>query len=134
MYVTAHISKFEFKTKVLKTPNETRLGMMGKRFNGAFDALLFVMNRAESAFWMKNCIVPLDVVFINKGIITKIHHNCPPCTATTRATTTTATTAEECVTYPGVGNLVMELPGGECKRLRIRAGTRVSFTGLPSFS
>ena len=123
MYVTAHISNLEFKTKVLKTPNETRLGMMGKRFNGAFDALLFVMNRTESAFWMKNCIVPLDVVFINNGIITKIHHNCPPCTATT--------TAEECVTYPGIGNLVMELPGGECKRLRIRAGTRVSFTALP---
>lgn len=123
MHVIAHISNLEFKTKVLKTPNETRLGMMGKRFNGAFDALLFVMNRTESAFWMKNCIIPLDVVFINKGIITKIHHNCPPCTATT--------TAEECVTYPGVGNLVMELPGGECKRLRIRAGTRVSFTAIP---
>jgi uncharacterized membrane protein (UPF0127 family) len=119
MYVIAHISNFEFKTKVLKTPNETRLGMMGKRFNGAFDALLFVMNRSKSAFWMKNCIIPLDVVFIDKGVITKIHHNCPPCTA------------EECVSYPGVGNLVMELPGGECKRLRIRAGTRVSFTALP---
>ena len=124
MYVTAHISKFEFKTKVLKTPNEIRLGMMGKRFNGAFDALLFVMHRTESAFWMKNCIVPLDVVFIDKGVITKIHHNCPPCT----------TAAAECVSYPGVGNLVMELPGGECKRLRIRAGTRVSFTALPTFS
>lgn len=123
MYVITHISNLEFKTKVLKTPNETRLGMMGKRFNGAFDALLFVMTRSESNFWMKNCIVPLDVVFIDKGIITKIHHNCPPCTATT--------TAEKCVTYPGVGNLVMELPGGECKRLRIRAGTRVSFTALP---
>ena len=123
MYVITHISNLEFKTKVLKTPNETRLGMMGKRFNGAFDALLFVMTRSESNFWMKNCIVPLDVVFIDKGIITKIHHKCPPCTATT--------TAEKCVTYPGVGNLVMELPGGECKRLRIRAGTRVSFTALP---
>lgn len=117
MYVTARISNINFKTKVLKTPNEIRLGMMGKRFNSAFDALLFVMNRTESAFWMKNCVVPLDVVFINNGIITKIHHNCPPCRA-----------AAECVTYPGVGNLVMELPGGECKRLRIRTGTRVSFT------
>lgn len=117
MYVTSHISNFEFKTKVLKTPNEIRLGMMGKRFNGAFNALLFLMNRAESTFWMKNCIVPLDVVFIDKGIITKIHHNCPPCT-----------TASKCITYPGIGNLVMELPGGECKRLRIGAGTRVVFT------
>jgi len=123
MYVTSHILNFEFKTKVLKTPNEIRLGMMGKRFNGAFDALLFLMNRAESTFWMKNCIVPLDVVFIDKGIITKIHHNCPPCT-----TATTTSIAEKCVSYPGVGNLVMELPGGECKRLRIRAGTRVRFT------
>ena len=118
MYVTASISTSAFKTKVLTTPNETRLGMMGKRFNGAFDALLFVMTSAKSNFWMKNCIVPLDVVFINNGIITKIHHNCPPCT----------TAAAKCVSYPGVGNLVMELPGGECKRLRIRVGTRVSFS------
>ena len=116
MYITASISEINFKTKVLETPNEIRLGMMGKRFNGAFDALLFVMNRTESAFWMKNCIVPLDVVFVNNGVITKIHHNCPPCTAS------------ECITYPGIGKLVMELPGGECKRLRIRAGMRVRFT------
>ena len=116
MYITASISEINFKTKVLETPNEIRLGMMGKRFNGAFDALLFVMNRTESAFWMKNCIVPLDVVFINNGVITKIHHSCPPCTTS------------ECITYPGIGKLVMELPGGECKRLRIRAGMRVRFT------
>lgn len=90
MYITARIKNADFKTKVLKTPNDIRLGMMGKQFNGEFDALLFVMMLAESRFWMKNCIVPLDVVFIDEGVITTIHHNCPPCMTS------------ECMTYSGV--------------------------------
>ena len=43
MYITARIKNADFKTKVLKTPNDIRLGMMGKQFNGEFDALLFVL-------------------------------------------------------------------------------------------
>ena len=119
MYVTSRISNIDLKTKVLKTPNDIRLGMMGKQFNGEFDALLFVMMMSESRFWMKNCIVPLDVVFIDEGVITKIHHNCPPCTTS------------ECMTYSGVGNLVMEMPGGMCDRLHIKSGANVSFFSRP---
>lgn len=105
-----------FKTKVLKTPEEITLGMMGKTFTGEFDALLFVMNKPESEFWMKNCIVPLDVIFIDNGKITKIYHNCPPCKT------------EECKTYPGKGDLVIEMPGGTCKALNIKTGAKVYFT------
>ena len=105
-----------FKTKVLKTPEEITLGMMGKTFTGEFDALLFVMNKPESEFWMKNCIVPLDVIFIHNGKITKIYHNCPPCKT------------EECKTYPGKGDLVIEMPGGTCKTLNIKTGAKVYFT------
>ena len=119
MHITARISNADFKTKVLTTQKEIILGMMGKRFNGEFDALLFVMNRSESHFWMKNCIIPLDVVFIDKGVITKIHHNCPPCTTS------------ECAMYSGVGNLVMEMPGGMCDRLHIKSGANVSFFSRP---
>jgi hypothetical protein len=44
MYIQTHINRNTFKTKVLKTPREITLGMMGKKFNGEFNALLFVMN------------------------------------------------------------------------------------------
>jgi len=92
------------------------MGMMGKKFNGKFDVLLFVMNAHESSFWMKNCIVPLDVIFIKNGKISKIHHNCPPCIT------------DECKTYSGKGELVIEMLGGSCFALNIKRGAKVYFS------
>jgi uncharacterized membrane protein (UPF0127 family) len=117
MYVNAHIHQYVFKTKVLFKPQDILSGMMGKQFTKSFDALLFVMDDSSSSFWMKNCIVPLDVLFIKNNKITKIHHNCPPCKSTN----------EPCKRYNGTGNLVMEMPGGTCKRLDIKKGDAVSF-------
>ena len=48
--------------------------------------------------------------------VTKIHHNCPPCIV------------ENCKTYEGKGNLVIEMPGGTCKQLNIRKGNNVTFS------
>jgi len=115
MYIYTYINEHIFKTKVLREPEEIRLGMMGKKFT-RFDAALFVMNMPESSFWMKNCIIPLDVVFINKkGIITKIYHSCPPCNK------------EPCENYVGKGEFVMELEGGTCKKLNIKPKMQVVF-------
>jgi len=116
MYITTHINQLKMKTKVLQTPNDILKGMMGKKFTGEFNALLFVLHRKNSPFWMKNCIIPLDIIFINDGKITKIHHNCPPCAT------------NECKRYPGDGNLVIEMRGGTCRELNIRRGAKVEFS------
>jgi len=113
MYIQTYINKYNFKTKVLTKPREIMLGMMGKKFDNKFDALLFVMNTEFSSFWMKNCIVPLDIIFVKDGIIINIHHNCPPCNT------------EHCKTYFGVGNLILEMPGGTCNKLNIKKGDHV---------
>jgi len=114
MYIYTYINKNIFKTKVLREPEEIRQGMMGKRFT-RFDAALFVMNRSQSSFWIKNCIIPLDVVFVHNGIITKIYHSCPPCNK------------EPCENYVGKGEFVLELEGGTCKRLNIKPKDKVVF-------
>jgi uncharacterized membrane protein (UPF0127 family) len=115
-YIHAHINSHIFKTKVLRTPKELEMGMMGKKFDDNFDALLFVMDADKSSFWMKNCIVPLDVIFIKNGKISKIYHNCPPCRA------------DPCKTYKGSGELVIEMPGGTCSALNIKRGAKVDFS------
>lgn len=115
MYIQTHINRHTFKTKVLTSPKDIMLGMMGKKFNGKFDALLFVMNVPASAFYMKNCIVPLDIIFIHNGKITKIYHNCPPCST------------DKCIHYYGKGELVIEMPGGTCKALNIMRGASLRF-------
>uniref|UniRef100_A0A6C0IH56 DUF192 domain-containing protein n=1 Tax=viral metagenome TaxID=1070528 RepID=A0A6C0IH56_9ZZZZ len=118
MYIQTHINENVFRTKVLTNNKDIQLGMMGKKFTSQFDALLFVMNSSSCSFWMKNCIVPLDVIFIENGKITKIHHNCQPCPKE----------EEHCETYEGNGNLVIEMPGGTCKKLHIRKGNVVIFS------
>ena len=112
------IGEHVLRAKTVRTPGAIARGMMGKTFEdiGA-DAMVFVMKSSgEHNFYMKNCIVPLDVMFVDKGIITKIHRNCPPCVD------------DECKTYPGRGNRVIEMLGGSCARLGIHEGDAVVFT------
>jgi uncharacterized membrane protein (UPF0127 family) len=112
MYINIYIKNYIFKTKVLSSSKDIELGMMGKKFTNKFNAALFIMNKEFSTFWMKNCIIPLDIIFIQDNIITKIHSNCPPCISS----------SQKCKEYKGYGNLVIEMPGGTCKRLNIKKG------------
>ena len=117
------IGAHRFRAKTVRTPRAIARGMMGKTFEdiGA-DAMVFVMGGAgsskEHSFYMKNCIVPLDVLFTDRSTITKIHRNCPPC----------AEDEKECKTYPGRGNTIIEMLGGTCARMGIREGDAVVFT------
>ena len=99
-----------FSVKPVLTSKDIQNGMMGKKFDGTFDGMLFLMKNGPHSFWMKNCIVHLDIIFIDGNQITKIHHNCKPCHA------------EDCETYKGNGDIVLELPGGDCKKYDIKEG------------
>lgn len=83
---------------------------MGKHFDKEFNGMLFFLGTGEHNFWMKNCLIPLDIIFIQNSTITKIHHNCEPCKM------------EDCPTYSGSGNLVLEVPGGFCEKNNINEG------------
>ena len=116
-FVNITINKQVFKAKVVKNKREIIKGMMNATFNKSFDAMLFIKPNAsdhlEQHFWMKNCIIPLDVIFIHMGKVTGIHHNCPPCYQ------------KDCPIYTGFGDLVLEVAGGTCKSLHIRKGNNV---------
>jgi len=77
--------------------------------------MLFLMKGDEQCFWMKDCIVPLDIIMISDNTITEIHHQCPPCES------------EDCESYCGEGDVVLELPSGTCKKLGIQIGDEVDF-------
>ena len=74
------INNNKFKVKTVITPKDTESGMMGKKFDSSYNGMLFLMDDGEHCFWMKNCIIPLDIIFIDSNTITKIHYNCSPCT------------------------------------------------------
>ena len=109
------INNNKFKVKVLVSEKETQKGMMGKKFDKDFNGMLFMMGGDEHCFWMNNCIINLDIIFIKDDIITKIHHNCPPCKD------------DECRNYCGEGDIVLEVKGGTCKQKGISEGDELVY-------
>jgi hypothetical protein len=107
------INNHILKTKVVTDKKDIENGMMGKTFNKGFNSMLFVMDKPYNGFWMKNCIIPLDVIFIKNGRITSIKHNCNPCIK------------EPCKMYKGIGELVIEVEGGTCKKNNFKKGDEV---------
>ena len=105
-----------YNVKCLISQKDIHEGMMGKKFDGLFDGLIFFMNEGNHNFWMKNCLVPLDIVFIKNGKVSKIHHDCKPCDGKVD---------EKCQRFSGQGDLVLEIPGGDCKKYDITEGDQI---------
>lgn len=104
-----------FKVKPLLTPKDIQRGMMFRKFDNDFDGMLFFMDEGPQSFWMKNCLVSLDMVFIHDNIITSIQHYCKPCKT------------DDCPGYDGYGDMVLELPGGTCEKYDIKEYDEVKF-------
>lgn len=104
-----------YKIKPVITPKDIQNGMMNKTFGDGFDGMLFIMNNDNHSFWMKNCIISLDIIFIEDNKITKIHSNCKPCID------------DNCKSYKGYGNLILEIPGGDCEKYGITIGDTIKF-------
>lgn len=109
------VGKKSFNVKTLVTPKEQKIGMMKKTFNHSFDGLLFLMSGDQQCFWMKDCIIPLDIIIIKNNVVVNIHHNCPPCQS------------DDCPSYCGNGNIVLEIMGGSCEKFGIEAGDTVEY-------
>lgn len=86
--------------EVMRTPSSIQTGMMGRdHLDGGM--LFLFSDVSERSFWMKDCLIPLDILFIVGNKVTKVHNNCEPCGD------------ENCKSYFGVADKVLELPSGE---------------------
>jgi uncharacterized membrane protein (UPF0127 family) len=71
------------------------------------------MEPGEHSFWMKNCEQFLDIIFIQNNKITTIHENCPPCRE------------DNCKSYSGIGDMVLEIEGNSVSKNDIKVGDLV---------
>jgi len=71
----------EIKVDVAKTPQEQQKGLMGKSSLANLAGMIFVfINEQERFFWMKNTLISLDMIFLDKNKkIVKIFKNVLPC-------------------------------------------------------
>jgi uncharacterized membrane protein (UPF0127 family) len=95
-------------------------GYMGRTRIADDEALLFLYGEAaERGFWMKNCLVPLDILYLaDDGRVHSVHHAAPPAAGVPD---------EELPRYPsGVPvRLVLEVRGGAAAEAGVGPGSRV---------
>ncbi|MEO3433152.1 DUF192 domain-containing protein [Inquilinus sp. CAU 1745] len=111
---TARGQSFDFDVELALTPAQQAQGLMHREEMAADSGMLFVFPRARPAsFWMKNTILPLDIIFIGPdGAILNIAKRTTPMST-------------ESVPSDGEAKAVLELNAGVTDLLNIRPGDRV---------
>ena len=81
--------------------------------------MLFLFKEdGDNAFWMKNTLIPLDIIWLDASQrVVHVKYNVPPCKVA------------NCPSYPpGVpSRYVLEVAGGEAQRHGIKTGDRLRF-------
>jgi uncharacterized membrane protein (UPF0127 family) len=93
---------------------QRRRGLMYREELAAGTGMLFIyQGEGMRAFWMKNTLIPLDMVFFDStGRFVSLHRDVPPLTLALRRSTAPA-------------QYVLELNAGEAERLGIGPETRL---------
>jgi hypothetical protein len=110
----------DFAVEVAQTPEEQAQGLMFRRSLPPNGGMLFPFNPPRPAsFWMKNTLIPLDMIFIGTdGRIESIAANTVP-------------QSLKPSTSRGIVAAVLEIAGGRAAELGIKEGDRVVWTGGP---
>lgn len=127
-YAEIEIEGVLFRLELALTSSQRNIGLMGRQQIDDNGGMLFVFPDNERYpskvnFYMKNCLVPIDVIFIDgEGIITTIHEMEPP---------QPGTPDQELIMYPSMGpvQFAIELRGRRAAELGLKPGDYIE---LPS--
>ncbi|KAB2851552.1 MAG: DUF192 domain-containing protein [Hyphomicrobiaceae bacterium] len=102
------------EAEIAESPSEQARGLMFRRSMPERSGMLFPYQGArEVTMWMRNTILPLDMVFIRAdGVIHRIEVMTQPL-------------SEETISSQGAVTAVLEINGGAAERLGIKPGQRV---------
>jgi len=109
-----------FTVEVATIPAQHEHGLMFRKTVPDKTGMIFIFDTPKPIdMWMKNTLVPLDMIFIaNNGTITQIAEN-----ATPLSTTIIASESDT--------RAVVEVAGGTAKRYHIAKGDRVLYSIFP---
>jgi uncharacterized membrane protein (UPF0127 family) len=108
--------------EIARTEQQRMKGLMDRESLPADAGMLFIFDETSvQSFWMKNTLIPLDMLFIDdEGRIVGIVESAEPRTLTPR-------------TVGKPSRYVLEVNGGWSRANGVRAGDRVRFEGVPRF-
>ena len=114
------IGGIELSVEMVSSPDEIQLGLSGRNEIGS-DGMLFAINPPRQiSFWMKDMLIPLDIIWISKGKITGIEKNVP--------SPVKETPDNKLINYPSPGQVdyVLELKSGDAEFWGIKVGDNIS--------
>ena len=108
-----------FEVEIADTFKQRQIGLMNRTELAERSGMLFIFEQtSEQAFWMKNTLIPLDIVFIDENyIIETIAREAQPCKE------------EHCPLYSSGLPIryVLELKAGATDKLGIKEGDKVTW-------
>jgi uncharacterized membrane protein (UPF0127 family) len=110
-----------FRVELAIKPEEFERGLMFRTELAQDAGMLFVAKFPQRhTFWMKNTLIPLDMIFIGGDRrIVGVVENAEPRTLTARF-------------VPALSQYILEIPGGVSARKGIHEGQQVVFKGVPN--
>jgi uncharacterized protein len=110
-----------FGVEIADSPAKREMGLQYRRELAQDRGMIFLFpSESEQTFWMKNTPIPLDMIFISRGLkIVGIVEQAVPFTLDPRS-----------VGAPS--QYVLEINGGLSKRYGFKAGDRVRFERIPT--
>ena len=104
-------TEISFEIEIAATQKEQAQGLMNRTSLAENAGMLFIFNDdAERGFWMKNTLIPLDMIFIRAdGKIHRIHENAVPEDLTT-------------IYSQGPVAAVLEINGGLSSKIGLKKG------------
>jgi len=110
------------KLEVASTPAEIEFGLMKRTSLPDDHGMVFLFHPAHPVqFWMYNCLMSLDMLFVKNGKIVKICENVPPCLSKN---------PDDCPKYPSdviEVSEVIEVQAGYAKKHHVKEGDKVTF-------
>ena len=105
-----------FRVEVAATMEQQQKGLMFRTAMGPDEGMIFPSDMPEPrSFWMKNTVIPLDIVFIGPDhLISNIAANAVPYSL-------------DPIPSSGAAIAVLELNGGRAAQLGIKPGARVAW-------
>jgi len=106
-----------FKVELAVTPEEQARGLMFRERLNEDAGMLFIFGGDDlQSFWMRNTLIPLDIIFVNSGLkVVHVHDFAKP-------------RDETGISSRFGAKYVVEVNGGKAAACRIKAGTRVKLT------
>jgi uncharacterized membrane protein (UPF0127 family) len=112
-----------YAVELARTPEEQAQGLMYRESLAPRAGMIFLFrDAAPHQFWMKNTMIPLDIVWLDEtGRVLFVSANTPPCRA------------DPCPSYgPDLpASTVLEIAGGMAAKERVTVGSTIRLEDVP---